>query len=91
MSLSDWLALIIIAGALVGVAVGRYYWLRMNRTTIALVGATLLNVIGALTLGAPIPLTALAAASLSLITRRLKPRRIFRELDWSLSASFGLA
>lgn len=39
--------------------------------------------------GAPIPLAALAAASLLLLTRRLKPERIFREIDWSLLVFFG--
>lgn len=39
--------------------------------------------------GAPIPLAALAAASMLLITRRLKPRRVFGELDWSLLVFFG--
>ena len=39
--------------------------------------------------GAPIPLAALGAASLLLITRRLKPARVFRELDWSLLVFFS--
>ncbi|MDI1249825.1 MAG: anion transporter [Lacunisphaera sp.] len=45
----DWMKLLaaaIIAGTLVGVAVGRYPWLRMNRATIALVGAALLIALG---------------------------------------------
>ena len=40
----------IIVTTLVGVAVGRYPWLKMNRATIALVGATLLVALGVLTL-----------------------------------------
>ena len=39
--------------------------------------------------GAPIPLAAIGAASLLLITRRLKPARVFRELDWSLLIFFS--
>lgn len=39
--------------------------------------------------GAPIPLAALAAASLLLVTRRLKPERIFREIDWALLVFFA--
>ncbi|MEQ8187733.1 MAG: anion transporter [Candidatus Eremiobacterota bacterium] len=39
--------------------------------------------------GAPIPLAALAAASILLITRRLKPDRVFREIDWSLLVFFA--
>ncbi len=50
MTLSNSLALVVIVGTLFGVAVGRYPWLRMNRATIALVGAVILIVIGALTL-----------------------------------------
>lgn len=45
-----YIALVLIAGTLIGVAVGRYPWLRMNRATIALVGATLLVAIGAISL-----------------------------------------
>jgi len=41
---------LLIVLTLIGVAVGRYPWLRMNRATIALVGATALIVGGALTL-----------------------------------------
>lgn len=50
MPLDTWLALAIIATTLVGVAVGRYPWLRMNRATIALVGATALTATGAISL-----------------------------------------
>lgn len=39
--------------------------------------------------GMPIPLAALAAAALLLITRRLKPERVFREMDWSLLIFFS--
>jgi len=41
---------IIIVATIIGVAVGRYPWLRMNRATIALTGATALIVIGAIPL-----------------------------------------
>jgi Na+/H+ antiporter NhaD/arsenite permease-like protein len=47
-----WLAAAIIAMTLMGVAVGRYPWLRMNRATIALVGATLLMALGVIPLEA---------------------------------------
>ncbi|HNW60858.1 MAG TPA: anion transporter [bacterium] len=39
--------------------------------------------------GLPIPLSALAAAALLLITRRIKPERVFREMDWSLLIFFA--
>lgn len=46
----DWLIGTVVTVTLIGVAVGRYPWLKMNRATIALVGATLLIGLGALTL-----------------------------------------
>lgn len=50
--------------------------------------ATVMMVV-AFILGAPVPLAALAAASFLLITRRVKPRRVFLELDWSLLVFFS--
>jgi len=43
-----WLLVIVLT--LIGVAVGRYPWLRMNRATIALVGATTLIALRAIPL-----------------------------------------
>lgn len=43
----------------------------------------------ALVAGAPIPLAALMAAALVLFTRRLKPERVFREIDWGLLVFFA--
>ncbi len=43
-------ALLIIVATLIGVAIGRWPWLRMNRATIALTGATALIAIGAIPL-----------------------------------------
>jgi len=39
--------------------------------------------------GVPVPLAALGAASLLLVTRRLKPERVFRDIDWSLLVFFS--
>lgn len=39
--------------------------------------------------GVPVPLAALVGASLLLITRRLKPERVFREIDWALLVFFA--
>ncbi|MGQ9799822.1 MAG: anion transporter [Ignavibacterium sp.] len=39
--------------------------------------------------GLPIALSALGAAALLLITRRIKPERVFLELDWSLLVFFS--
>jgi Na+/H+ antiporter NhaD/arsenite permease-like protein len=39
--------------------------------------------------GMPVPLAALTAAALLLITRRLKPERVFREIDWTLLVFFA--
>jgi Na+/H+ antiporter NhaD/arsenite permease-like protein len=50
MSFLHFAALLVVAVTIVGVAVGRYPFLRMNRATIALAGATLLMAIGAISL-----------------------------------------
>ncbi|HAJ37220.1 MAG TPA: anion transporter [Chloroflexi bacterium] len=50
MSTLQIIALLIIVITLIGVAVGRWPWLRMNRATIALTGATALIAIGAISL-----------------------------------------
>lgn len=39
--------------------------------------------------GMSIPLAAISGASLLLVTRRLKPERVFREVDWSLLIFFA--
>ena len=39
--------------------------------------------------GVPLPLASLLAAALLLVTRRLKPERVFREVDWSLLVFFA--
>lgn len=43
----------------------------------------------AFNLGFPIALSALAGASILLITRRIKPERVFTEIDWSLLVFFS--
>lgn len=43
----------------------------------------------ALNVGMPIPLAAVGSASLLLITRRLRPERVFREIDWALLVFFA--
>ena len=45
-----WLSVATISATIIGVAVGRYPFLRMNRATIALTGATALIALGALSL-----------------------------------------
>jgi len=50
--------------------------------------ASILLVI-ALVAGMPVPLAALGAASVLLVTRRLKPARVFQEIDWSLLVFFS--
>jgi Na+/H+ antiporter NhaD/arsenite permease-like protein len=40
-------------------------------------------------LGRPVPKVALMAGALLLITRRVKPQRIYREIDWPLLALFA--
>jgi Na+/H+ antiporter NhaD/arsenite permease-like protein len=51
------------------------------------VSAVLLIV--ALAAGVPVSLAALGAASLLLVTRRLKPERVFWEIDWTLLVFFA--
>jgi Na+/H+ antiporter NhaD/arsenite permease-like protein len=43
----------------------------------------------ALVLGAPIPLAALGAAALLLISQRREPERVFQEIDWGLLVFFA--
>jgi Na+/H+ antiporter NhaD/arsenite permease-like protein len=43
----------------------------------------------ALVAGSPIPLAALAAAALLLISRRREPERVFEEIDWGLLVFFA--
>lgn len=47
------------------------------------------GMLAAFLLGAPISLAALAAAALLLITRRIKPQRVFREVDFTLLVFFA--
>jgi len=49
----------------------------------------LIVMLTAFNLGFPIALSALGGASLLLITRRIKPERVFIELDWSLLVFFS--
>ncbi len=55
------------------------------RKSLAATGVLLI----ALVVGVPIPLAALLGAALLLITRRLKPERVFREIDWGLLVFFA--
>jgi Na+/H+ antiporter NhaD/arsenite permease-like protein len=50
--------------------------------------ATGLMMVG-LVAGMPIPLAALAAAAMLLISRRIEPEAVFREVDWSLLVFFA--
>jgi Na+/H+ antiporter NhaD/arsenite permease-like protein len=50
--------------------------------------ATVLMIV-AFVAGMPIPLAGLAAAALLLITRRVDPEEVFREVDWSLLVFFS--
>lgn len=50
MTAFDWLIAVVVGVTLIGVAIGRYPWLHMNRATIALVGAIGLIALGALPL-----------------------------------------
>ena len=45
--------------------------------------------LGALVVGAPVPLAALLAAAVLLVTRRTDPARVFQEIDWGLLVFFS--
>lgn len=51
--------------------------------------AAVSGLVVALLAGVHIPLAALGAAAFLLITRRLKPERVFREIDWGLLVFFA--
>ena len=62
---------------------------RVYRPLLRKSGWASLLLVAAILAGAPLPLAALLAASLLLVTRRLKPERVFREVDWSLLVFFA--
>jgi Na+/H+ antiporter NhaD/arsenite permease-like protein len=45
--------------------------------------------LGAIVAGLPVTVAALTAAALLLVTRRIKPERIFGDIDWSILVFFG--
>lgn len=53
----------------------------------AMIATALMLVV--LVAGAPIPLAALTAAALLLISRRLEPERVFEDMDWGLLVFFA--
>jgi Na+/H+ antiporter NhaD/arsenite permease-like protein len=61
---------------------------RVNRALMVKSLAVAAAMLVAFFAGWPPPKTALIAGALLLITRRLKPERIYREIDWSLLALF---
>jgi Na+/H+ antiporter NhaD/arsenite permease-like protein len=61
---------------------------RVNRALMAKSLAVAAAMLVAFFAGWPPPKTALIAGALLLLTRRLKPERIYREIDWSLLALF---
>jgi Na+/H+ antiporter NhaD/arsenite permease-like protein len=72
-----------------GAAPGPHLAVRVHRPTMikALVATALM--LAGFVAGVPVPLAALAAAALLLVTRRLKPERVFQEIDWSLLVFFA--
>ncbi len=79
----QWGQWLLIGVTLIGVAVGRYPWLRMNRATIALVGATALIVVRALSLQE-------AYAALDLNTLTLLFAMMIINVNLSLAGFFKL-
>jgi Na+/H+ antiporter NhaD/arsenite permease-like protein len=72
MSFTNWLTLFVVVVILAGIAIGRFPILRMNRATIALVGATILIATGAISL--PQAYAALDMNTLVPITEHIIPR-----------------
>ncbi len=62
---------------------------RVHRPLLRKCALASLLMVGALGVGAPIALASLAAAAFLLVTRRVKPQRVFQELDWSLLVFFS--
>jgi len=83
MSFNNWFSLIIISLTLIGVAIGRYPVLRMNRATIVVVGATLLIIFGSIPLE-----TAYAAIDLNTIV--LLFSMMVLNINLRLAGFFGL-
>ena len=83
MTWQQMVGLVVVIATLVGVAMGRYPWLRMNRATIALVGATLLVALGVLPLGA-------AFAAVDLDTLALLLGMMVLNSNLRLAGFFGL-
>lgn len=61
---------------------------RVNRGLMWKSLAIAAGMIGAFFAGWPSPKAALAAGAMLLLTRRLKPERVYREIDWGLLALF---
>jgi Na+/H+ antiporter NhaD/arsenite permease-like protein len=62
---------------------------RVHRPLLRKSAAALVLLVACAFAGVPLPLAALGAAALLLVTRRLRPERVFREIDWSLLVFFA--
>ncbi len=62
--------------------------IRVNRALLYKAVAAAIGMILLFFAGWPVPKVALVAGALLLITRRVKPERIYREIDWSLLVLF---
>jgi Na+/H+ antiporter NhaD/arsenite permease-like protein len=62
--------------------------IRVNRVLMWKSLVVSVGMIGAFFIGWPVPKVALMAGALLLITRRVKPERVYREIDWSLLVLF---
>jgi Na+/H+ antiporter NhaD/arsenite permease-like protein len=61
---------------------------RVNRVLMGKAVVVSLAMIGFFFAGRPVPEVAVIAGALLLITRRVKPERVYREIDWSLLVLF---
>jgi Na+/H+ antiporter NhaD/arsenite permease-like protein len=61
----------------------------VNRPLLLKCGAAILIMIAAFLTEIPVAVASMVAAGLLLTTRRVKPERVFAELDWTIIAFFG--
>ncbi len=80
-------AAVIFLGTYLVLAVGRLPGFRVDRTGAAIIGAGLM--IAFFCIGWPIAKVAIVAGALLLITRRVKPEKIYHEIDFSLLVLFA--
>src|SRR2546425_1024662 len=89
---SEWSGAIAVAAfvaSYVGLGLGRVPPFRVDRTGVAIIGATLMVMLVLFLAGVPIAIVAIAGAGSTLLTRRVKPEKVYREVNWGLLVLFA--